>query len=235
MCIILSKVYKAICAYEFTPSDETLGTARAFEEEDVLFLLTGEPQTGKTRWLMQLIGELETQSMRVEGVVAPGRWIDHGKNAQLKERYEKIGIDNLLLPEREVIAFAERRDLAEGDGTFDSSSQAAQAGLGWAIHDDAIARVNAHFEKLRSANAPACDLIVVDELGILELEHGEGLAQAASLIDRGASTAAHHALIVVRPSLVEKARKRFSSAPWDGMRVIRPDHAAASLLAQTIG
>ena len=40
----------------------------------MLYILTGEIQTGKTRWLQALIDKLAEKGVPLEGVLAPGVW-----------------------------------------------------------------------------------------------------------------------------------------------------------------
>lgn len=98
------------------------------------------------------------------GVVAPGQWVSrpegqpggkHGFDGA--GRFEKLGIDNVLLPQSKRIEFARRRDLAAGGKAFEEGAQAKAAKLGWAISDTAIAQVNAHFAELakQASIAPA--------------------------------------------------------------------------------
>ena len=121
----------------------------------MLFLLTGDVQIGKTRWLEKLCGDLAAAGVCVAGVIAPGQWVPraeeqpggrHGFDGE--GRFEKLGIDNVLLPQGERIVFARRRDLAEGDQPFAQGEQAKAAQLAWAISDEAIAQVNDHFAML---------------------------------------------------------------------------------------
>ena len=64
----------------------------------MLFLLTGEVQIGKTRWLESLVTELADRGVPCAGVLAPGRWVpSEGEHAD-ENGYEKLGIDNVLLP-----------------------------------------------------------------------------------------------------------------------------------------
>ena len=168
----------------------------------MLFLLTGEVQIGKTRWLESLVTELADCGVSCVGVLAPGQWVpSKGEHADANG-FEKLGIDNVLLPSGERIPFARRGDLARADGTFDEESQAAKAELAWHIDDAAIDRVNAHFDELavrasvavptdakshsgRSAEGAeskdpsrAPGLLIVDELGRLEIWRGGGLTSA---------------------------------------------------------
>ena len=217
----------------------------------MLFILTGVMQTGKTRWLERLIGQVRACDLPVYGVVAPGQWIDHGADAPVGQRFEKLGIDNILLPQNERIAFARRPDLVEQDGeeggagsgskdALPRCSQSMQAKLGWAIDDAAIDQVNAHFCTL-CAQAKDCmlpedikratgitvqapkrpGLLVIDELGPWELLKNGGLTSALDVLSQGPSPLCAHALVVVRESLCDTAAQRFGDC-WGGAAAIYP-------------
>lgn len=210
------------------------------EEGAMLFVLAGEIQTGKTRWLLRLLDDLRARGVEADGVVAPGVWRADGCGG-----FEKLAIENRLLPDGETVEFARRADLVEGAGKR----------CGWVFSDDAIARVNAHFERLRGgegeaiAPARAVDrrtnvsretfgaagvrgrLLVVDELGWMELERDAGLTSALELLADGPTARWPHALVVVRADLVAAARARFEPA-WGTARVILPDDAGAAAVAQ---
>lgn len=192
----------------------------------MLFFLTGDIQTGKTRWLANVLERLHADGVPACGVLAPGIWMAHAgtdENGMPTVAYEKLGFDNLLLPYGELVPFARRRDLAEQAGSYDANSQSGQMQLGWAIDDAAIVRVNRHFDELATYNDTRA-LLVIDELGQLEILKGTGLTSAISLLDRGATTAFPHALVVMRSWLLEQAQIRFANAPWNGIRIIRPDN-----------
>lgn len=209
----------------------------------MLFLLTGDVQLGKTRWLEDLCASLQAAGTCVAGVVAPGQWVPrpegqpggkHGFDGA--GRFEKLGIDNVLLPQSKRIEFARRRDLAAGGKAFAEGAQAKAAKLGWAISDTAIAQVNAHFATLakQAANetrlAP-CAVLVVDELGRLELLHGCGLTNALAILDAGPTPQFPHAIAVVRETLLDEARRRFEPR-WGKATVIGPDDAARNLVLE---
>lgn len=68
-----------------------------------------------------MCASLQAAGTCVAGVVAPGQWVPrpegqpdgkHGFDGA--GRFEKLGIDNVLLPQGERIGFARRRDLAAG-------------------------------------------------------------------------------------------------------------------------
>lgn len=219
----------------------------------MLFLLTGEVQIGKTRWLESLVTELADCGVSCVGVLAPGQWVPaEGEHADANG-FEKLGIDNVLLPSGERIPFARRGDLARADGTFDEESQAAKAELAWHIDDEAIARVNAHFDELavrasvavptyakshsgRSAEGaeskdPSCapGLLIVDELGRLEIWRGGGLTSAMALLAQGPTAAFPHALAVVRDYLLDDAEALFAEA-WPDRCRISPDDAGRAVI-----
>lgn len=283
----------------------------------MLFLLTGDVQIGKTRWLENLCASLQAAGTCVAGVVAPGQWVPrpegqpggkHGFDGA--GRFEKLGIDNVLLPQGKRIEFARRRDLAAKSKAFTEGTQAKAAKLGWAISDTAIAQVNAHFATLAKqasitpadsgaddpttaqaevdtpaaapldngvcppvaaetaaktsplaqinsdeptvaataakaegnvlAAAPAANetrlaphaMLVVDELGRLELLRSCGLTNALAILDAGPTPQFPHAIAVVRETLLDEARKRFEPR-WGKAAVIGPDDAARNLVLET--
>lgn len=209
----------------------------------MLLLLTGDIQIGKTSWLLKTVARLEEGGVSVEGVVAPGVWVPvragepgyEGASAGLGApapadgpacRYDKRGIDNLLLPDHETVPFARREDLARAEGTYDASNQAAQVGMTWHIDDRAVARVNAHFDRLAAAadEAAGCAgaphrprVLIVDELGRLELLHDGGLTSAMALLAQGPRGYYDHAVVVARDlfGLSERVEQLFTEA-WGG-------------------
>lgn len=217
----------------------------------MLFLLTGDVQIGKTRWLERLAVELADEGVTVAGVVAPGVW-----RADSAGSFEKLGIDNVLLPQGERVPFARRRDLAMAEGSFDPTSQSAAAQLAWEISDGAIAEVNRHFDAIMRtdvsretseraggaegerdascAGAAFRGLAVVDELGRLELMRDCGLTSAVALLDAGPTARFPHALAVVRDWLLPSAEERFA-ARWGGSQALAPGDEARALVRAAYG
>lgn len=198
----------------------------------MLFLLTGEVQIGKTRWLESLVTELADRGVPCAGVLAPGQWVpSEGEHADANG-FEKLGIDNVLLPSGERIPFARRGDLARADGTFDEESQAAKAELAWHIDDEAIARVNAHFNEIAThASVAAPGLLIVDELGRLEIWRGGGLTSAMALLAQGPTTTFPHALAVVRDYLLDDTEALLAEAWPDRCRISPDDTGRAVILS----
>lgn len=142
----------------------------------MLFVLNGDIQTGKTRWLCDVCEEIASLGVVPFGVVAPGIWrrpedpghvtISGGMScAEVdaidwtqapphpadKNGFEKLGIVNTLLPGREGVLFALRRDVAVAAGKLDEESQSEKAKLGWHMSDGAISRVDGHFRRALDA------------------------------------------------------------------------------------
>lgn len=215
----------------------------------MLFVLTGDIQAGKTRWLQSLAAELREAGVACCGVLAPGVWVEHpvedfGASAGFSFAshdgssgvgYEKLGIDNVLLPSGEVVAFARRRDLAVAEGSYVEGSQSARAKLGWEISETALLRVNKHLARLSGgcldgesepgASGSKDSFLIIDELGPLELLRGGGLVEALALLDRGPGERFPNALVVVRETLVDAARERFGGL-WGEPKLIIPGDAA---------
>ena len=178
----------------------------------MLFILTGDIRTGKTTWLEARVRELEAAGVPVRGVLAPGVW----------RGGEKIGIQNVLLPSRERVLLA----TPAGDG--------CSTGLGWDFDAEALARVNAHLIELAATSGDMqSGLLVIDEVGPLELRRGGGLTAALALLDAGPKPAWPHALVVVRPALVEDARTRFAQS-WNSAELLSPDELGALRLREAL-
>ena len=178
----------------------------------MLFILTGDIRTGKTTWLEARVRELEAVGVPVRGVLAPGVWRDG----------EKVGIENVLLPSRERVLLA----TPAGDG--------CSTGLGWEFNAEALARVNAHLAELATASDEAQPgLLVIDEVGPLELRRGGGLTAALTLLDSGPTPAWPHALVVVRSALAEDARTRFAQS-WRSGELLFPDESGARRLHEAL-
>lgn len=214
----------------------------------MLYILTGNVQIGKTRWLQALVSNLEAHGAVCDGVIAPGVWREDETGG-----FDKLGIDNELLPTHEVVHFARRDDLARAEGTFDANAQSAKAMLRWHISDEAIQKVNAHFDALIQAAevpqkldasecarlhaGPAKRMLIVDELGRLELLRNEGLTSAMELLKRGPGERYECALLVARDmfDLPRRAEMRFAAA-WGGSKRISPtDEARDEIVASVLG
>lgn len=207
----------------------------------MLLILTGQIRTGKTTWLRARVGALEAAGVACYGVTAPGVWDGRGR---------KVAIDNELLPGTRRVRLARAADPAEAGG------------MAWDFDAAALACVNAHLAGLRGGRPhesgqrggrPAGDmpredsphedaspthaarpgLLVVDELGPLELRRGAGLTEALALLAEGPTPAWPHALVVVRAGLAEEAAALLGPT-WGEVRELRPDEAGTELLTGVV-
>lgn len=200
----------------------------------MLFVATGEIQTGKTRWLSRLVEELEAEGVVCFGVLSPGIWRTDNNSS---EGFEKLGIETVLLPSRERFPFAHRRDIAEAGGKLGTCRQSEQEGLSWAIADDAFEAVNKHFHNyaVREKNGDQKEhFVLIDELGRLELMRGRGFTEALKLLEAGPSQSHEHALIVVRKGLLELAAELFEQT-WDEVQIINCDNDAKEHIKAVLG
>jgi len=148
-----------------------------------LWLLTGPSGAGKTTFCRRLAQTARSQGWDAAGLLSPA-WMDAGK---------KIGI---LL---EDLGGGEQRTLA-----YTSPHPGADLCLGkWFFDPQVLAWGNRLLE-----HCPPCDLLIVDELGPLELDAGTGLSAAFGLL---AARRYRVGCVVVRPSLLAQACVRW---PW---------------------
>lgn len=118
------------------------------------------------------------------------------------------------------VATGRRRRLADRRSPFDDP--AGPSTTRWRFSPEALRWGD---DLLRSATP--CGLLVVDELGILEFDRNEGWTGGIDAIDTGEFDAA---VVVVRPELVDRARRR-----WPGARLISvPDPAGARSAARRL-
>lgn len=187
----------------------------------MLYILTGDVQTGKSRWLEQHIDKLTADGTACYGVISAGIWVESDTERANDQGFEKLGIESVLLPQGERFEFAKRADLAKEVGSFAEQSQAGKAGLGWHISDEAIMRVNAHFTNIaeRARAGEIQGMLIVDELGRLELDHGGGLIEAVRLLEAGAFESFPDAIVVARSGLAKRVEDRFADA-WSGARTV---------------
>jgi nucleoside-triphosphatase THEP1 len=148
-------------------------------------LLTGPVGVGKTTIAQRVVELARRRGLACAGLLAPAMVNGYG---------HKVGIwgVDVRSSERRILA---RTDLyLEGPAIGPYSFEAAA--LDWAatVIDDALG---------------GCDLLVVDEIGKLELWHGIGLAP---VLPRLASGQASRSLVLVRTTLLPELRARLEPA-----------------------
>lgn len=148
-----------------------------------LIIVSGPPGAGKSAWCWQLAGEAAAQGFVVAGLISPPVFA-HG---------DKIGIKLVDPFSGDCRRLAVRRG-GEHDG-FKTEQ--------WVLDPAVLAWGNRILETI-----PPCDILILDELGPLELERGRGLVAGLDLIERRQIPLI---VAVVRPKLLTAARKRW---PW---------------------
>lgn len=149
-----------------------------------LYIVTGPRAAGKSMLCATLIKTAQAQRLTVGGILCPAIFTDGHKTG--------IGIRD--------IATGEQRQLG---------SHAPAPGFDlpvgcWHFDPHALAWGNAVLQQ-----ATGYDVIVIDELGPLELEEGTGFSAGLDLLDNGHFTAAY---VVIRPELLTLARDRWPQA-----------------------
>lgn len=140
-------------------------------------ILTGAPGTGKTTTCRRLLDHARQLGLDCSGIFCPAR-VDDGL---------KVGID--VVDART----GERRHLAD----VDELPGRLRAGP-YRFDEEAVA-----WGVARLGAACPCDVLFVDEIGPLEMDRGEGWANALEVLRRGEYRLA---VAVVRPSLVDAFR-----------------------------
>ncbi len=164
----------------------TITPAAAWNQraESPLIVITGAINAGKTTFCRALIDHVRDQGGRVAGLLSPAEFADDAK----------IAIDLIDLSTDQRRRLATRR--AQPDPTSPTPN--------WAFGADALAWGDTVIQAVR-----APDLLVIDELGPLELRHNQGRRSALPLIARGDYDLA---CVVVRPTLIDVFTERYPAA-----------------------
>jgi nucleoside-triphosphatase THEP1 len=153
-----------------------------------ILLVTGAIGSGKTTYCRAQIDAARRAGLDVAGVLSPARFAQG----------VKVGIDVLDLRSGELRELAHLRMMETASGVTGVVTQR------WRFDAAALTWANQAL-----ALATPCDLLVVDELGPLELEQGHGWVAGMAAID---TRIFDTALVVVRKSLLERAMLRWPNA-----------------------
>lgn len=173
--------------FSHTPYRILKANAEAGQQQ--LIILSGGRGAGKTTWCEDLVDLARAMGLKVAGLVSPAIFF----------KGRKIAIDL-----RDVRG-KETRRLAH----LPAPGTPGTAGLGWRFEAETLSWGNQVIGR-----AIQCDLLVIDELGPLELRDNAGLSGAFAAIDARDYTLA---VVVVRPELIPEALHR-----WPEAQVVLP-------------
>ena len=165
-------------------------------EDRKRIIKSGGRGSGKTTFCQALVDLARSAGWEVAGVLSPPILVNG----------QKIGIDIVDLSTNQSKRLANTIDRG-GDGTKTNR---------WAFDDEALSWGNQVL-----GNIPPCDLLVVDELGPLEFERGEGWLNGLLAVSDGDYRLV---LVVIRPELVGKALELWPDA--EVLEMIEPRNAA---------
>lgn len=157
------------------------------EEAPELALVTGKSGAGKTTWCQELVRQAQLLCLAPVGLISPAVF----------QAGAKIAIDLI------EIATGERQRLATKAGNRTSPSTTGLATLAWDFDPAVLAWGNGILERLSPAT-----LLILDELGPLEILDSKGLTAGLRLVDQRRY---QMACVVIRPRLLPAALERW---PW---------------------
>jgi nucleoside-triphosphatase THEP1 len=149
-----------------------------------LIILTGWRGAGKTSLCRQIVNQARVRRWDIAGVISPARF----------EQEQKIGIEVEDLRSGQTRLLARRR----------ASKESAVCTETWDFDADVLAWGNTCL-----ANAVPCKLLLIDELGPLEFEMGQGWLAGLEVLD---GQRYQIAIVVIRPELFDKACARWANA-----------------------
>lgn len=172
-------------------------------------IITGKSGSGKTGFCASVVNAMrqsDLNRMDIRGVLSPA----------LMRGGEKVGIQAVNLVTFEHKNLAERN---EGDPGAISTKR-------WVFNPKIIAWCNSIL-----ANATPCTVLVLDEIGPLEFERGEGFIAGLEAVDSGDYELS---LVVVRPHLIDPALERWPGAEVINVQELADEGAAIEAIVQRV-
>jgi hypothetical protein len=163
--------------------EDFLANAILSRNSSGMWLVSGPSGSGKTTWCANIVVQARSLGLTFGGFICPAV-IQDGK---------KTGIDLMN------VASGEKRHL----GICSSDDGKTTIGC-WQMDEGVLAWGNEIIAGLQNE-----DIIIIDEIGPLELERGLGYWHALTLLDEGCYRTA---LVVIRPALLPVAQQRWSAA-----------------------
>ncbi len=158
--------------------------ANVIKRNDIhgIWLISGDRRVGKTTWCSMLARQAQAAGWNVGGLITPAVFSGG----------EKIGFDLF-----DISSGIQRR--------FGISDQAHSDWIkigNWRIDPKVLAWANHRLTQCRG-----CDILILDELGPLELKENQGFIEGIRLLDERSIASM---FVVVRLELIPEAQKRWS-------------------------
>lgn len=153
-------------------------------KETQRWIVTGEIGAGKTLFCMEIVELARREDLSLGGLISPGVFEDG----------RKVGINVVDLKRQQTRRLANPRK----EGVSGPSTK------GWSFVEGSVAWGNRML-----GEAVPCDILIIDELGPLEFERGEGWVKGLTILDEGDFEVG---LVVIRPHLLDQALERWPSA-----------------------
>ena len=148
-----------------------------------IWIITGDREAGKTSVCRQIILEARSHGFSPAGVLSPGVFANGVKTA--------IEVEDIASGQKRLLATLR-------DEVPDAITRR------WKFDEEAL-----KWGSKVLAEATPCDVLIVDELGPLELEHNQGWTEGFQAID---SDKYQVALVVIRTELLANAQQRWPRA-----------------------
>jgi len=175
------------------------------ESKSRIMIITGDIQIGKTTLCREVMEQAKRKGIDVAGLLSPAVF----------EEDKKIGIDALN------VRSEKSRRLAELRGENSRGLETRR----WSFLPEAVEWGNQVLQ-----DSVPCDLLIIDELGPIELEKEQGWVEGLKAIDSRKFLAC---LVVIRPHLVETAQNRWSEVTiWEAGPPVTAPQKARDLLAE---
>lgn len=144
-----------------------------------IFLVTGERGAGKTTWLKQLVAAARQVGYPVNGLLSPGAFENGNKIA--------INLVNLATDETRFMCTPVEPHLSAGRGRIRRLDTGKLVLGGWEMQEDVLQWGNELlYEAILSQHTAKSEtpaILIIDELGPLELNYGLGFTNAIQLGD----------------------------------------------------
>jgi nucleoside-triphosphatase THEP1 len=175
------------------------------ESKARIIIITGDIQIGKTTLCREVMRQAKLQEIETAGLLSPAVF----------EEGKKVGIEALNVRSGKKRRLAVLRGEKSG-GVETRRWSFIQEGLDWG-------------NQVLRESVP-CSLLIVDELGPIELQEEQGWVDGLKAID---SRKFQACLVVIRPHLVETARARWPEARiWEAGPPNSAPQKARDLLAE---